>query len=106
MNRGKKIFFLDECVFSVNAYQKRDWSRVNDNVTVAAKQYNITCYAFLGAIGMDRGMVHFDLYKRSVDRWKFIDWLHTFKRKIGREGCYLYMDNLQVHKTEEVSEVL
>ena len=55
---------------------------------------------------MDRGMVHFDLYKRSVDRWKFIDWLHTFKRKIGREGCYLYMDNLQVHKTEEVSEVL
>ena len=53
---------------------------------------------------MDCGMIHYELYRRSVDRWKFIDWLQGFKRKVGRKGCYLYMDNLQVHKTAEVRE--
>ena len=60
----------------------------------------------MGAICIDKGCVHFQLYKRSVDRWKFIEWLEGFKRKIGKKGCYLYMDNLAVHKTEEVSEKL
>ena len=41
-----------------------------------------------------------------MDRWKFIEWLQGLRPKIGRKGCYLYMDNLQVHKTVEVQEEL
>ena len=51
---------------------------------------------------MDRGMIHYKCYRRSVDQIKFIDWLKGFKRKVGRKGCYLYMDNLAVHKTAAV----
>ena len=48
---------------------------------------------------MDGGMVHFDLYKRSVDRWKFIDWLHTFKRKIGkRDATYIWITSRYIKR--------
>lgn len=57
----------------------------------------------MGAIGFDQGCIHFRLFRRSVDRWKFLDWLDGFKNKVGKKRCYLYMDNLSVHKTEEVS---
>ena len=39
-----------------------------------------------------------------MDRWKFIEWLQGLKPKIGRKGCYLYLDRLAVHKTAEVRE--
>ena len=51
---------------------------------------------------MDCAFKHFNLYRRSVNAEKFISWLGEFKAKVGRKGCYLYMDNLQVHKTEAV----
>ena len=59
VHRNKPIYFLDECMFTVQSYQKREWSRVTENITVPAKQYNIPAYAFLGAIAMDKGCVHF-----------------------------------------------
>ena len=62
-------------MFTVQSYRKREWSRVNENITVPAKQFNIAATAFLGAIGFNEGVIHFKLYRRSVDRWKFIDWL-------------------------------
>ena len=40
-----------------------------------------------------------------MDRWKFIEWLDGLKPKVGRKGCYLYMDRLAVHRTAEVREV-
>ena len=33
-------------------------------------------------------------------------WLEEFKRRLGRKGAYLYMDNLQVHKQADVRRAM
>ena len=62
-------------MFTVQTYQKTEYSRRNENQVITAKQYNIPATAFLGAISEQDGFIHYRLYKKSVNAEKFIDWL-------------------------------
>ena len=93
-------------MFTTRAYQKVEWSVKNTNIVASGSEFNIAATAFVGAITLDKGVVHYELFKRSVDGEKFMEFLHGFKRAHGRPPCYLYMDNLKVHKTNDVKALM
>ena len=100
------IYFLDECVFSSKTFQGYDWQAPRTNLRLAQSEYNMECTAFLGAISKDKGIAYYKLYKKSVDSAKFMEYLREFKWYHGKKKCYLYMDNLAVHKTKDVRTLM
>ena len=58
-------------MFTTRAYQRHEWSVKRSNVIVSGSEFNIAATAFVGAIALDKGIVHYELFKRSVDGEKF-----------------------------------
>ena len=54
----------------------------------------------------ENGLEHFKCFKRSVDRWKFADFLTELKRKMGDDKVCLLFDQLSVHRTHHVRDKL
>ena len=66
--------------------------------------FNIQSTAFVGVIAKDKGIAHFQLFNRSINGSKFVEFLHGLKFRHGRRPLAIYMDNLQVHYAKEVKE--
>jgi transposase len=59
----------------------------------------------ISAISEDAGMEHYLLKLRSIAVPEFIEFLEDLHDKYFGEPLVLFMDNLNVHKTNEVKEV-
>ena len=66
---------------------------------------NIQSTAFLGVIAEGKGLVHYQLFKRSVDGEKFKEFIQTLAGVMEGQKWVLYLDNLQVHKTPAAKEM-
>ena len=53
-------------MFTTKTYQKREFMTPYNNIVVAANQINMEATAFLGVIGWDQGVVHYELYPMAV----------------------------------------
>ena len=54
----------------------------------------------LASISKEKGVEHFQIFPKSVNRQKFDEWLTRFREKIGDDKVCLFMDQLQVHTSE------
>ena len=52
------------------------------------------------------GLVHYRMYDFSVNAKKFIGFLKELRRRLPKGEVVIYMDNLNVHKTPAVKEVM
>ena len=68
---GAKIFFLDEAMFTSKTYRKREFMTSRQSIVVSADQLNMEATAFLGCIGWDQKVVHYELYPKSVNKQKY-----------------------------------
>ena len=62
--------------------------------------------AFLGVIAMNHGLVYYQMYDNSVDAKKFISFLRELKTIVRNKEVVIFMDNLAVHKTNDVKAVM
>ena len=58
---------------------------------------DISTKAFLGGISQGRGLVHYVLHDKSIDKPKFMAFLKELKNKMVGCPWILYLDNLKVH---------
>ena len=92
-------------MFTTQTYYRRDFAAKGHNVVLSTSQMNIKSTALLASIGMDKGVVHFETFRRSVDGEKFMGYLRNLKRAHGRKRMVLYMDNLRVHLRKDVMKL-
>ena len=56
--------------------------------------------ALLLGISYEQGIEHLQIFKKSVDRPKFAEYLEGLRWKNNNKKLTLFMDNLSVHKSE------
>ena len=95
---GAKIYFLDEAMFTSKTYRKREFMTSRQSIVASADQLNMEATAFLGVIGWDKKVVHYELHPKSINMVKYFQFLRNLRAKSGRERIVLYMDNLLIHK--------
>ena len=100
----KKIVFLDETIFTKNTCQSREWSRPYTNMQTPCEALGAKYTAVCAAISEGCGFECFQLYDKALDEELFIDFLEVLSSKNKRKKLVVFMDNLQVHKTEAVKE--
>ena len=59
---GTQIYYLDECMFTTQTYYRREFAPKRMNVELPTSQFNIQSTALVAAIGMNMGVVHFQLF--------------------------------------------
>ena len=69
--KGFRILYLDEAVFTFNSFQGRAWSHKNSNIAVTEEQTSIKTQALLAAISLENGVDHYCMYERSVKHEDF-----------------------------------
>ena len=60
----------------------------------------------IAAISRERGVEHLGFYDRSVDQYKFADWLDELREANPKRKICLLMDNLGVHKANTVRDTM
>ena len=58
------------------------------------------------AISLGCGIEYFELYDQALNEELFMDYLRTLASKNKRRKLVIFMDNLQVHKTEVVKDLM
>ena len=52
-------------------------------------------------ICQDKGIFHYQLFDKSVNTEKYIEFLNNLKKKHGKKPMAIYADNLMVHKCKD-----
>ena len=93
-------------MFTKRTYQSLEYSNKRENIFVDQANFHIKAQAFLGVIGLNMGLVHYKMYDMSVNATKFMGFLKELRRRLPKGEVVIYMDNLSVHKTPAVKEVM
>ena len=84
-------------MFTSKTYRKREYMTPRKSITVSADQLNMEATAFLGCIGWDQKIVHYELYPMSVTKVRYYQFLRNLRAKCGQEHIVLYLDRLPIH---------
>jgi transposase len=99
-----KLFWVDEAVFTFNTFRKRAFSRRRESITINDADYFIKAQALICAVSEDGGLEAFQIYEKAVTSVDFANFMHILAERAGNKSFAVFMDNLRVHKTLEVTE--
>ena len=102
--RGFRILYLDEMMITTRTMPTHEWSRKNTNIAISYHQFQQKAISGIAAISWQRGVDYVILFKKSVNRDKFKIFLQGVRDKFPFDDIALYMDNLSVHKSKEITE--
>lgn len=74
-NKGSKVVYIDECMFTRASVPKSEWCLRNRNLTISDKKLNEPTLALLAGISFEEGLEYCKIYKKSVNIPKFKDYL-------------------------------
>jgi len=97
--KGKKIIYIDEVVFSPATLMKFAWSGMN--IEVADKRQYVKTYALLAGISEEAGVEGFIIRRKSIKTDDYIDFLNLLKTANNDNQIVIFADNLSVHKTKK-----
>ena len=100
------VLYLDKSMFTKKTYQPIEYSNRKENIYVDQTNYHIQAQAFIGVIGLNVGLAFYRMYDNSVNAKKFIEFLRALRNQLLEGEVIIYMDNLSVHKTIAVQEVM
>ena len=104
LERGFRIIQLDECCVTKSTIPKATWSAKNDNHQLDFKQLRNEVKAILCAVSRENGLDFLDIYRHSITKIKFKLFLEGLRRKYPFDDILLIMDNLNLHKSNEVKD--
>ena len=102
----KKIVFLDECVFTRTTCQKFEWSRLYTNLRTPSETIGTGYTAVCATISEGCGVEHIEMYDEALNEASFKEYLKVLASKNKRRKLVVFMDNLAVHKTREVQDLM
>lgn len=56
------------------------------------------------ALSKDKGIVALQTHERSLDQWKFVDFLKELTKQYNKRHIGLYIDNASFHKAKSVTK--
>jgi transposase len=101
-----RIVFLDEAVFTFNTFCSRAWSSRYSQITVSEERLKVKTQALIAGISEEAGLESYLVYPRSISAEEFLKFIDQLSEKLNRLPFAIFLDNLQVHKTEQVRETL
>ena len=70
------------------------------------KRMQIKTTAVIGAITREHGVLTWKKFEKSVDIPKFKSFLLEIRKKLRKRKVYIFMDNLQVHRSAKTIEYM
>ena len=84
----------------------RDYTNLKFHRRIPQTQLNQPVFALVLAISREKGLEHYQVYDKSVDKYKFAEYLDELYVPNKHESIVLFLDNLGVHKSGLVIEKL
>ena len=100
----RKILYLDEAVFSFNTFRTKAWSQAYQSIQVYEAKMKMKAQAIVAAISEDIGYEHSLIHLKSITSVEFVKFLEELSEKYSGQPLYIFMDNLQVHKSVAARE--
>ena len=104
VERRLKIIQLDEFVVTKKTIPTHAWTGPKDNIQLNQARAYMEAFAVVLAVSRERGVELVDVYKRSINKVKFKEFLEKLRRINEFEDIQLVMDNLSVHKSNEIKD--
>ena len=105
-NDGYRFVYLDETMVTRKTVPDTEWARPKENVQLDLAQLDEPTLALLASISTEKGLEHYQIFHRSVDKKKFEEWLRGLKESSGADKVCLFMDNLSAHTCEDSKKVM
>jgi len=100
-NAGYRVIYIDETMFTRKACPDIEWARSKENMTVDLARLEEPTLAVLCGISKESGLEHFQIFERSVNVDKFIEYLDKLREMNGETKVCLFMDNLSAHTSKK-----
>ena len=101
---GFRIIYIDETMITKSTIATHEWSNKNNNYKIDMKHYAKYTVAVMAGISKEYGLDIISTYDRSINIPKFKEFLQNLRDKYFFEDICIYMDNLSVHRSNEVKE--
>ena len=82
--------------------QTQAYSPIKVNIAVPQKLVTQPCFALILAISEEDGLEYSQIFEKSVDHIKFIEYLEKLRARNPFQRLAIFMDNLRVHKMHVV----
>jgi len=89
---GKKIYFLDEVVFTQKTLQSREYSAKGQNITVDRSKLYSGYWSVIATISMSNKVEQLYFHNKAINQIHFEKYLRELRKKAGVGKVYLFMD--------------
>ena len=103
---GYKIVYLDETMFTRKTCPDTEWCRPNENMAVDLAKLEEPTLAVLCGISKEVGVELFQIFERSVNVDKFLEYLSNLRASNHETKICLFMDNLSAHTSERAKKAM
>ena len=102
IDRGVKIIFVDEAIFSPKTRMARTWSASRSNVMTPDIRNRLKTQAVVAGISLECGLEAYMIKELSIEQGSFIEFLRSLREVNVSGRLAIFMDNLRVHYTNRV----
>ena len=99
-NDGYRVIYIDETMFTRKTVPLTEWALPKENMTVDQARLDEPTLALLAGISKENGLEHCQIFKRSVNTTKFLEYLANLRAANPDAKIALFMDNLSAHTCE------
>ena len=97
--QSRRIIYIDETVFTWKSIKLTEYSPLHHNHRVPQSKVIQPVFSLILAISEENGLEHFQIFKKYVNRQKFMEYLDGLYVENKHEKITLFADNLQVHRS-------
>ena len=98
------IVQLDECLVTKRTLPTHVWSLPKQNAEIDMKDCYTKARAIILAVSRENGVENVEIYPNSINKRKFKVFLENLRNKYPFDDILLMMDNLSLHKSNEMRE--
>ena len=102
--RSFRIVQLDECLVTKRTLPTHVWTLPKQNAEIDMKDCYTPARAIIVAASREYGVDHVEIHPNSINKRKFKSFLENLRNKYPFDNIILVMDNLSLHKSNEVKE--
>ena len=97
---------MDETCFARKTCVDAEWSLPKENITVDQAMLDEPTLALLAGISKEKGLEHYQVFDKSVNIEKFIEYIDFLREANRDEKICLFMDNLSAHTSERSKQAM
>lgn len=104
--RGLRIVYADEAVFTFNTFQAKTWSHKGQTFGVPEKSLALDTYAIVTGVSQLGGLELSVTHRRSISSTQFVEFIEALSESFGGAPFALFMDNMRAHHSGVVKEAM